>query len=190
MNTKKVKLKYMYTICVLLFLFTVPVSAAPDALLDRSRTQFGDLTTSEINYINARFVEVKGDIMFIPDITSNLDFQTGAASDSYFINNGIDSLDDTTDVNIVLIHTHGGVSGSSCRLQFKDGSLLTASDVSNWLDQRDGGFFFAGACSSAKYTDLGMLSFTKDLTVTLGTEVLLIQCVTLDFMQHFLSMLV
>lgn len=68
MSRKRMNLK-LYIICVLLLLFAAPASADPDAMLDRSRTQFGDLPTSSINYINARCNEVRNDLILIPDIT-------------------------------------------------------------------------------------------------------------------------
>lgn len=63
---KRMKLK-LCAICLLLLLFAAPASADPDAILDRSRTQFGDLSTSSINYINARFNEVRSYLLLIPD---------------------------------------------------------------------------------------------------------------------------
>ncbi|MDY0130491.1 MAG: hypothetical protein RBR63_09960 [Methanosarcina vacuolata] len=152
MSRKRTNLK-LYIICILLLLFAAPASADPDAMLDRSRTQFGDLSTSSINYINARCNEVRNDLILIPDITIIADYTYGAASDQGFIN-GINSLDDATDENVVLIHTHGGALLLSY-LIFKDESCLYSLDVNSWMDERDGGFIFAGACKSAKYTDLG-----------------------------------
>jgi len=69
----------------LLLLFAAPASADPDAMLDRSRTQFGDLSTSSINYINARCNEVRNDLILIHDITIIADYTYGAASDQGFL---------------------------------------------------------------------------------------------------------
>lgn len=134
---QKMQVRRISTICFLLILLIMPVSAIPDALMDRSRTQFGDLKANQITYINTRFQDVKGDIFFLPYIYSIKDYTTGASSDSYFITNGINSLDNTND-NIVLIHTHGTYSSStsSSYLKFKDNSLLSGTDVTNWMSER------------------------------------------------------
>ncbi|MDY9927066.1 hypothetical protein [Methanosarcina sp.] len=153
MSRKRTNLK-LYTICLLLLLFAAPASADPDAMLDRSRTQFEDLTEYEIYYINARFNEIRNNLFLIPDITIIADRTSGSASAQDFIN-GINLLDDTTDVNVVLIETHGGTVFDTSYLIFKDDSGLSSTGVNNWMDERDGGFIFAGACYSAKYTDLG-----------------------------------
>lgn len=148
-------------------LFAAPASADPDAMLDRSRTQFGDLSTNQINYINARFNEVRNDLILISDISIIADYQSGTVNDHGFIN-GINSLDDTTNVNVVLIHTHGGIFLLSTFLKFKDGSHLYNSDVNSWMSQRDGGFIFAGACESAKNTDLGNEFINKGFDTYFG----------------------
>ncbi|WP_406657853.1 hypothetical protein V7O62_04655 [Methanolobus sp. ZRKC2] len=153
MKTQTITLKCA-TIFFLLLMLVAPAASTPDAMLDRSRTQFGDTSASTNNYIDARFGEVKNDLFLISDISIISDYQSGTLSDYDFIN-GIDLLDDTTDVNVVLIHTHGGTSLLSSYLCFKDDSKLYDSDVNSWMDQRNGGFIFAGACKSAKYTDLG-----------------------------------
>ncbi|MDD3317353.1 MAG: hypothetical protein GX152_10485 [Methanosarcina sp.] len=169
MSRKRMNLK-LYIICVLLLLFAAPASADPDAMLDRSRTQFGDLSTSSINYINARCNEVRNDLILIPDITIIADYTYGAASDQDFIN-GINSLDDATNENVVLIHTHGGTSLLSSFLKFKDESCLYSLDVNSWMDERDGGFIFAGACESAKYTDLGNAFINNGFDTYFGYKV-------------------
>ncbi|KKG59318.1 MAG: hypothetical protein LHW64_11780 [Candidatus Cloacimonetes bacterium] len=153
MSRKRTNLK-LYAICLLLLLFAAPASADPDAMLDRSRTQFEDLIEYEIYYINARFNEIRNDLFLIPDITIIADRTSGSASAQDFIN-GINLLDDTTDVNVVLIQTHGGTVPDTSYLIFKDNSGLSSTGVNNWMDERDGGFIFAGACYSAKYTGLG-----------------------------------
>lgn len=145
---------FVCVISALLVLCTLTASATPDAMLDRSRTQFGDLNATTINYINARFEEVKDDLFLISDISIISDYQSGTLSDYDFVN-AINLLDDTTNTNIVLIHTHGGSSLFSSYLCFKDDSKLYDSDVDSWMDQRDGSFIFAGACKSTQYTDLG-----------------------------------
>lgn len=58
-------------------------------------------------------------------------------------------------MNVVLIETHGETVLDTTYLIFKDYSGLSSTGVNNWMDERDGGFIFAGACYSAKYTDLG-----------------------------------
>lgn len=145
---------FVCVMIILLVLCTLTASATPDAMLDWSRTQFGDLDAATINYINARFEEVKYDIILISDINIISDYQSGTLSDHDFVN-AINLLDNTTNTNIVLIHTHGGSSLFSSYLNFKDGSKLYDSDVDSWMDQRDGSFIFAGACKSARHTDLG-----------------------------------
>lgn len=145
---------FVCIISALLVLCTLTASATPDAMLDRSRTQFGDLNATTINYINARFEEVKDDLFLISDISIISDYQSGTLSDYDFVN-AINLLDDTTNTNIVLIHTHGSSSLFSSYLYFKDDSKLYDSDVDSWMDQRDGSFIFAGACKSTQYTDLG-----------------------------------
>lgn len=146
--------EFVCIISALLVLCTLTASATPDAMLDRSRTQFGDLDAATINYINARFEEVKDNLFLISDISIISDYQSGTLSDYDFVN-AINLLDDTTNTNIVLIHTHGGSSLFSGYLYFKDDSKLYDSDVDSWMDLRDGSFIFAGACKSAQYTDLG-----------------------------------
>ncbi len=120
-------------------MFATPASADPDAILDRSRTQFGDLIEYEIYYINARFNEIRNDLFLIPDITIIADKTSGSASAQDFIN-GINLLDDTTDVNVVLIETHGETVLDTTYLIFKDYSGLSSTGVNNWMDERDGGF--------------------------------------------------
>jgi len=134
-------------------LFATPASADPDAILDRSRTQFGDLIEYEIYYINARFNEIRNDLFLIPDITIIADKTSGSASAQDFIN-GINLLDDTTDVNVVLIETHGETVLDTTYLIFKDYSGLSSTGVNNgWTKETEGSF-----CRSmllCKYTDLG-----------------------------------
>jgi hypothetical protein len=168
MNIKKTKSKLLCTICFLLLLLIVPASAT-DAMIDRSRTQFGDLTANEINYINSRMVEARADMVLIPDVNVIADYGTGSASDQAFINN-INSLDETVDMNVVLIHSHGGANDATrqCYVVFKDQSVLYAADVDNWLDDIDGGFIFVGACSSAKYADLGWEFLCEDFDSYFG----------------------
>lgn len=122
MNRKRMNLNACI-ICLLLLLFAAPASADPDAIIDRSRTQFGDLSTSTINYINSRCDEVKDSLLLIPDISIISDYTSGAAGNYEFIN-GINSLDSTTDVNVVLVDTHGGTLLLSTFLLFKDDSRL------------------------------------------------------------------
>lgn len=171
MNIERTNLKYICVIGILLFLFASPASADPDAILDRSRTQFADIDANTINYIHARFDEVDQDLLLIPDITSLTDYVSGSSSDSAFVAN-INALDDTTNVNVVVIHTHGGTNEtlSASYLQFKDSSWLSDSNVNNWMDGRNGGFMFAGACKSAKYTDLGNEFIDKGFDTYFGYQ--------------------
>jgi hypothetical protein len=159
--------KYLCAVGILILLFAVPASAEPDAMLDKSRNQFGDLSQNQMNYINSSFDAVVQDILLIPDIYSVITYITGSANDHSFVNN-INELDDATDINIVLIHSHGGTSGVSSFITFKDDSRLYDGDVDNWMDQRNGGFFFAGSCSSAKYTDLGNSFIDKGFDTYFG----------------------
>lgn len=140
--------------CILVLLLILPVSATPDAMLDRTRTQDDELSDESRDYINSKLDDVRSHLFYIPDISIISDYQSGSLSNYDFIN-GINLLDDSTDVNVVLIHCHGGASLWSSYLCFKDDSKLYDSNVNSWMDQRDGGFIFAGACYGAKYTDLG-----------------------------------
>lgn len=157
MKIEITKVKYMCITCFLLLLLVSTASASTDALVDRSRISFNDeiqQSPSTINYVNARFEDVKDELYDLSYVYSIRDYTTGAASDSSFVNSGINSLDDTND-NIVLIHTHGTHTSSSSYLKFKDGSYLSDGEVDSWMDEREGGVMFAAACYSANKTDLG-----------------------------------
>ncbi|MDD4690573.1 MAG: hypothetical protein PHE51_12635 [Eubacteriales bacterium] len=154
----------MCAVGILLFLFAVPASAS-DAMLDRSRTQSEDLDANQINYIHARFNEVTQDLFLIPEINSIVDYVSGSSNDHAFVNN-INGLNDTIAINVVLLHSHGG----STSLSFKDGSHLYAGEVDNWMDDRNRGFMFAGACSSARHTDLGNAFIDKGFDTFFGYE--------------------
>ncbi|SFM21432.1 hypothetical protein [Methanolobus profundi] len=168
MKTKRTKSKLLCTICFLLLLLIVPASAT-DAMIDRSRTQFGDLTANEINYINSRMVEARADMVLIPDVNVIADYGTGSTSDQDFIDN-INSLDETVDMNVVLIHSHGGSDDDNHKsaVQFKDSSWLFANEVDNWLDDINGGFIFMGTCNSTKYADLGWEFLCEDFDSYFG----------------------
>ncbi|ABE51179.1 hypothetical protein [Methanococcoides burtonii] len=168
MDLKKInKTKFICTIGFLLIICTISASATPDAIIDRSRTQFPDISASTISYINSKCNDVKSDLFLISDISSITDYQTGASSDTAFVDN-IDLLDDTTTTNVVLIHSHGDTFLLSSFIKFKDDSKLYDNEVTSGMDSRNSGFIFAGACSSAKYTDLGNSFINKGFDTYFG----------------------
>ncbi|HJH26989.1 MAG TPA: hypothetical protein C5S37_09535 [Methanophagales archaeon] len=145
--------KFAAVLCAALVLVAISIpfaSAYTDCMVDRTRTQQGFSNPTTLPYIIDRLDEAHNYIWTIFWVHGVADYSY-SNSDHDFINhiNGLDP-----DTNIVLVHCHGGTSGSSSYLKFKDGSKLYDNEVNDWLDW--GGYFiFAGACKSAKYTDLG-----------------------------------
>lgn len=146
LRTSSVCLFILVLLCV-----SIPcVSAYNDCLVDRTRAYQNPTEPALTDYINDRMDETKSSINQIHWVNGVADY-TYSNNDRDFINH-INDLSSST--NIVAVQSHGGTSGSTSHLTFRDGSYLSASDVDSWLDS--GGYFiFAGACKSAQYSDLG-----------------------------------
>jgi len=148
---KELQIVSVVFLCIFLFSICIPaVTAYNDCLVDRTRAVQDPTEPALADYINARMSEARNSINSIHWVNGVAD-HASSPSDRDFINH-IDDL--SSNANIVAVHSHGGISGSSSFLRFGDDSDLYDNDVNNWLDP--GGYFlYAGSCHSAEYTDLG-----------------------------------